>query len=76
MSTPVATLGQRGEAFVLRGHHFERWHLHDGAYHRTHRLRVERDDRHMRFHFEPAALRRVPAHWITALDALARRVLR
>lgn len=76
MSHAVATLGQRGEAFVLRGTHFERWEMRGGQYLRTHRLRVERDDRHQRFHFEPAALRRVPAHWITALDALARRVLR
>lgn len=76
MSHAVATLGQKGEAFVLRGHHFERWTRSGDGYLRTHRLRVERDDRHMRFHFEPAALRRVPAHWITALDALARRVLR
>lgn len=71
----TAVLGTRGEAFTLSGRTFERWVLRGDTYHRTHKLTVEYDPRHQRFHFASAAVRRVPTHWISALDAMARRVL-
>lgn len=71
----VATLGRQGEAFVLSGRTFERYELRGSDYHRTHKLQVEYDRRHQRFHFEENAVRKVPTHWITALDTMARKVL-
>ena len=67
--------GQPGEAFTLSGRAFERWQREGDRWRRTASLRVEYDARHQRFHFRSADLRRVPTHWITALDRIARKVL-